>query len=183
MSVSASKVCLVDFPVRFSSLPELPWSGSAHRKESHISNFPRYPVFGFNHRRAPGIDPEFIFVDIIPDTSAFVQYFTSISPSTSYSIMPIKFNWTVERERHMLLLAICEANLKPTMETWAIVAKILGGGISPSAVRCGRILSIISELSIQMPALRSLSRHGPVRLSCAPDSCSSFGARQWLISV
>lgn len=45
------------------------------------------------------------------------------------------FNWTVERERQMLLLAICEANLKPTMETWSIVAKILGEGITPSAVR------------------------------------------------
>src|ERR1700734_1496828 len=45
------------------------------------------------------------------------------------------FNWTVERERQMLLLAICEANLKPTMETWSIVAKILGENITPSAVR------------------------------------------------
>jgi len=35
----------------------------------------------------------------------------------------------------MLLLAICEANLKPTMETWSIVAKILGEDITPSAVR------------------------------------------------
>jgi hypothetical protein len=52
----------------------------------------------------------------------------------------------------MLLLAICEANLKPTMETWAIVAKILGGGITPSAVRCARLcadfLSVADSHSI-----------------------------------
>jgi hypothetical protein len=59
------------------------------------------------------------------------------------------FSWTVERERQMLLLAICEANLKPTMETWAIVAKILGGGITPSAVRCARLCAMARQLPIR----------------------------------
>lgn len=58
------------------------------------------------------------------------------------------FNWTVERERQMLLLAIGEANLRPTQETWAIVAKHLGPGITPSAVRCVGVQPIACELSI-----------------------------------
>ena len=58
------------------------------------------------------------------------------------------FNWTVERERQMLLLAIGEANLRPTQETWAIVAKHLGEGITPSAVRCVGVEPIVCKISI-----------------------------------
>ena len=54
--------------------------------------------------------------------------------------MPPKFSWTVENERNMLLLAISKADLKPSVATWTIVAEILGGEITPSAVRCGRFL-------------------------------------------
>ena len=63
----------------------------------------------------------------------------------------MKFNWTAERERQMLLLAIAEANLRPTIETWSIVAKILGEGITPSAVRCDNIVLITFELSVFFP--------------------------------
>jgi len=74
-------------------------------------------------------------LDILLDTSYSIDCPTaSLLPSNPRS-NKMPFNWTVERERQMLLLAICEANLKPTMETWSIVAKILGEDITPSAVR------------------------------------------------
>ena len=46
------------------------------------------------------------------------------------------FVWTAETERLMLLMAIQEANVKPTKQLWSTVAANLGGGLSPSAVRC-----------------------------------------------
>lgn len=46
------------------------------------------------------------------------------------------YTWTAERERRMLLLAISSANLRPSAETWAHVANLLGEGLSASAVRC-----------------------------------------------
>ena len=46
------------------------------------------------------------------------------------------FDWTAERERLMLLMAIQEANVKPTKQLWSTVAANLGGGLTPSAVRC-----------------------------------------------
>jgi hypothetical protein len=63
------------------------------------------------------------------------------------------FDWTAERERLMLLMAIQEANLKPNMQLWSSVATNLGGGLTPSAVRCdyvntvdsAKILSILSS--------------------------------------
>ena len=97
---------------------------------------------------------------------------TSICLSTSFQAMP--FNWTVERERQMLLLAICEANLKPTMETWSIVARILGGDISPSAVRCGSFLPIVVEFSIQMSTLPSVSRQSCPHQRHILAVCSDF---------
>jgi hypothetical protein len=45
------------------------------------------------------------------------------------------FDWTAERERSMLLMAIQEANVKPTKQLWSTVAANLGGGLTPSAVR------------------------------------------------
>jgi hypothetical protein len=35
----------------------------------------------------------------------------------------------------MLLMAIQEANVKPTKQLWSTVAANLGGGLTPSAVR------------------------------------------------
>jgi len=55
------------------------------------------------------------------------------------------FTWTAERERQMLLLAISEADLKPTTQTWVIVAGILGEGLTPSAVRFDHTLWTISQ--------------------------------------
>jgi hypothetical protein len=45
------------------------------------------------------------------------------------------YQWTAERERQMLLLAISRANLRPSADTWTAVAGLLGGGLSASAVR------------------------------------------------
>lgn len=53
--------------------------------------------------------------------------------STKYVTMP--YQWNAERERQMLLLAISRANLRPSADTWTAVAALLGGGLSPSAVR------------------------------------------------
>ncbi|KEF53550.1 uncharacterized protein A1O9_10525 [Exophiala aquamarina CBS 119918] len=44
------------------------------------------------------------------------------------------YQWTAERERQMLLLAISRANLRPSADTWTAVAALLGGGLSASAV-------------------------------------------------
>ncbi|KAK5047160.1 hypothetical protein LTR84_007103 [Exophiala bonariae] len=44
------------------------------------------------------------------------------------------YQWTAERERQMLLLAISRANLRPSADTWTAVAGLLGGGLSASAV-------------------------------------------------
>jgi hypothetical protein len=46
----------------------------------------------------------------------------------------------------MLLMAIQQANLKPTMQLWSSVAASLGGGLSPSAVRCGHVSTAPSPL-------------------------------------
>jgi hypothetical protein len=43
--------------------------------------------------------------------------------------------WTPALERHMLILAITAADLKPSMATWELVAQSLGNGITASAVR------------------------------------------------
>ncbi|KAL2423899.1 hypothetical protein ABEF95_009560 [Exophiala dermatitidis] len=43
------------------------------------------------------------------------------------------YQWTAERERRMLLLAISSANLRPSADTWATVAALLGEGLTPSA--------------------------------------------------
>lgn len=51
----------------------------------------------------------------------------------SSPIMP--YNWTPERERQMLLLAISSANLRPSGDTWSAVAGLMGGGLTPSAIR------------------------------------------------
>ena len=42
----------------------------------------------------------------------------------------------------MLLMAIQEANVKPTKQLWSSVAVSLGGGLTPSAVRCGHVIRI-----------------------------------------
>jgi hypothetical protein len=52
------------------------------------------------------------------------------------------FDWTAERERLMLLMAIQEANVKPTKQLWSTVAANLGGGLTPSAVRCDPVNGI-----------------------------------------
>jgi hypothetical protein len=52
------------------------------------------------------------------------------------------FDWTAERERSMLLMAIQEANVKPTKQLWSTVAANLGGGLTPSAVRCDPVNGI-----------------------------------------
>ncbi|KIW13747.1 hypothetical protein PV08_08938 [Exophiala spinifera] len=44
------------------------------------------------------------------------------------------YQWTPERERRMLLVAIASANLKPSADTWTKVSQLLGGGLTPSAV-------------------------------------------------
>ncbi|KIV93541.1 hypothetical protein PV10_04751 [Exophiala mesophila] len=44
------------------------------------------------------------------------------------------YQWNAERERQMLLLAISRANLRPSADTWTVVAALLGGGLSASAV-------------------------------------------------
>ncbi|KAL2393952.1 hypothetical protein ABEF93_001026 [Exophiala dermatitidis] len=46
----------------------------------------------------------------------------------------MRYTWTAERERRMLLLAISSADLKPSADTWATVAALLGEGLTPSAV-------------------------------------------------
>ena len=43
--------------------------------------------------------------------------------------------WTPELERHMLILAITAADLKPSTATWNLVAQAMGNGITASAVR------------------------------------------------
>jgi hypothetical protein len=52
------------------------------------------------------------------------------------------FVWTAETERLMLLMAIQEANVKPTKQLWSTVAANLGGGLTPSAVRCDPVNGI-----------------------------------------
>ncbi|EXJ93697.1 hypothetical protein A1O1_02089 [Capronia coronata CBS 617.96] len=44
------------------------------------------------------------------------------------------YQWTAERERRMLLFAISSANLRPSADTWAAVAALLGEGLTASAV-------------------------------------------------
>ncbi|KIX08927.1 uncharacterized protein Z518_00005 [Rhinocladiella mackenziei CBS 650.93] len=44
------------------------------------------------------------------------------------------YQWTAERERRMLLLAISSANLRPSTDTWTTVAALLGEGLTASAV-------------------------------------------------
>ncbi|EXJ91517.1 hypothetical protein A1O3_00065 [Capronia epimyces CBS 606.96] len=44
------------------------------------------------------------------------------------------YQWTAERERRMLLLAISRTNLRPSADTWEAVAALLGEGLSASAV-------------------------------------------------
>ncbi|OAG45144.1 hypothetical protein AYO21_00492 [Fonsecaea monophora] len=44
------------------------------------------------------------------------------------------YQWTAERERRMLILAISAANLRPSADTWQRVAALLGEGLTPSAV-------------------------------------------------
>jgi hypothetical protein len=53
-----------------------------------------------------------------------------------FLLFGMPFDWTAERERLMLLMAIQQANLKPTKQLWSSVATSLGGGLTPSAVRC-----------------------------------------------
>ena len=50
-------------------------------------------------------------------------------------IRTMPYQWTAERERRMLLLAISSANLRPSSDTWTTVAALLGDGLTPSAVR------------------------------------------------
>jgi hypothetical protein len=57
-------------------------------------------------------------------------------PSSTLHLFSMPFDWTAERERLMLLMAIQEANVKPTKQLWSTVAANLGGGLTPSAVRC-----------------------------------------------
>ena len=74
------------------------------------------------------------------DTSvgASQRHLQSISISPSPDIRPhtlnMPYNWTAQSERQMLLTAITEADLKPTQKTWAMVAEILGQGLTSSAV-------------------------------------------------
>ena len=65
------------------------------------------------------------------------------------------FDWTAESERLMLLMAIQEANIKPTKQLWSTVAANLGGGLTPSAVRCAPVNGIGA---IKFPPL---SHHQP----------------------
>ena len=74
------------------------------------------------------------------------------------------FDWTAERERLMLLMAIQEANVKPTKQLWSTVAANLGGGLTPSAVRCDPVNEIDA---IKFPAL---SHHQP----SSSTSCVTF---------
>ncbi|KIW68082.1 hypothetical protein PV04_04050 [Phialophora macrospora] len=44
------------------------------------------------------------------------------------------YQWTAEKERKMLLLAISAANLRPSTVIWQRVADRLGGGLTASAI-------------------------------------------------
>jgi hypothetical protein len=50
------------------------------------------------------------------------------------------YQWSAEKERKMLLLAICSANLRPSADTWQRVAALLGEGLTASAVRYAALL-------------------------------------------
>src|ERR1700722_7482924 len=63
-------------------------------------------------------------------------------PSSTLHLFSMPFDWTAERERLMLLMAIQEANVKPTKQLWSTVAANLGGGLTPSAVRCDPVNGI-----------------------------------------
>jgi hypothetical protein len=71
------------------------------------------------------------------------------------------FDWTAEKERLMLLMAIQEANVKPTKQLWSTVAAKLGGGLSPSAVRYDPVNEIRCN---QVPPAQT--HHQPLLTSC-----------------
>lgn len=68
--------------------------------------------------------------------STFLPLATPLSsPSCCVKYPTMPYQWNAERERQMLLLAISRANLRPSADTWSAVAALLGGGLTPSAVR------------------------------------------------
>jgi len=51
------------------------------------------------------------------------------------------FNWESESERALLIFAITIVDVKPTTETWKVVAEKLGGGLNGNACRCAIVTS------------------------------------------
>ena len=93
-------------------------------------HLPTFAIFLYSHLASS------ISTHTDPTSSLFVSFSLTCSCCCHIAIpanMP--YQWSAEKERRMLLLAISSANLRPSADTWQRVAGLLGEGLTASAVR------------------------------------------------